>query len=211
MNKVYIIAKTQAVTPEEYRQYIHPIKTRRYGRLVKRALATALKCIQESGIDQPDAIINGTALGSWEDSEKILDGMTAEGEDVSMPTHFMLCTHNMVASIIGIYTHNHGYNNTYSQGKVSLESAMLDAFLQLQMGKIKTALVCQNDELTPGLKDKIEKAGLHPANLVNDDAIAYMLSTEKGEHAIAEISDIIIHHTPHGDEAKIITIPCTNQ
>jgi hypothetical protein len=137
--------------------------------------------------------------------------MTAEGEDVSMPTHFMLCTHNTVASIIGIYTHNHGYNNTYSQGKVSLESAMLDAFLQLQMGKIKTALVCQNDELTPGLKDKIEKAGLHPANLVNDDAIAYMLSTEKGEHAIAEISDIIIHHTPHGDEAKIITIPCTNQ
>jgi 3-oxoacyl-(acyl-carrier-protein) synthase len=114
-NKVYVIAMAHDIPEADYRNYVSPMKTRRYSRLLKRALVTALKCMQDSGIAQPDAIISGTALGSLEESEHILDGLVTEGETVSMPTQFMLCTHNAVASLIGIYTHNVGYNNTFSQ------------------------------------------------------------------------------------------------
>lgn len=204
-NKVYILSAVQDVPEEDYRNYINPMKTRRYGRLLKRALVTALKCLHDSGIAHPDAIINGTALGSIEDSEKILEGLASEGENVSMPTHFMLCTHNAVASLIGIYTQSHGYNCTYSQGPVSFESALLDAFLQLKSGQIKTALVCANDELTPSLKAKLSKAGL-ASDCIKDRSLAWMLSSEKGEKALYELTNVeILHRKGEPDEAKIET------
>ena len=59
---MYVIAEVDNVSETEYREYLNPIKTRRYGRLLKRALVSAMKAIKISGIGQPDAIINGTAL-----------------------------------------------------------------------------------------------------------------------------------------------------
>lgn len=202
MNKVYVIAYTKGVKAGEYSQYINKMKTRRYGKLLKRALATAVKCMQESGIPQPDAILNGTALGSWEDSEKILDGLVHEGEEINMPTHFMLCTHNAVASVIAVYTRNHGYNNTYSQGRVSFESALLDAFLQIRSGRIHSALVCSNDEITPGLKEKMTSAGLSD-DFVKDHSLAVMLSDTPGRHPLEELESVEIRHHTDGDHATL--------
>lgn len=203
MNKVYVIARTEAVAETEYRNFVSPMKLRRYGRLMRRALVTAIKCMQDSGVTQPDAIINGTAMGSLLDSEEILNALHQEGESMSMPTRFMLCTHNAVATLIGIYTHNHGYNNTYSQGSVSLESALLDAFLQIKMGRISTALVCANDELTPVLTAAMRQAGIDE-NYYKDRSVAFMLSKNPGEHPLGEILDIrLTHNKESGDSAKI--------
>lgn len=202
-NKVYVISIVRDLPEEDYRHYVNPMQTRRYGRLLKRALATALKCIHDSGIAHPDAIINGTDMGSWEESEHLLDGLATEGEAVSMPTHFMLCTHNTVASLIGIYTHSHGYNNTYSQRGASFESAVLDAFLQLKQGRIRHALVCANDELTPGLRAKMERAGVDPST-VSDRSVAMMLSVDRGEHPLYEITDVeLTHRKGSGDSGHI--------
>ncbi len=213
-NKVYVIAQAQDIPQEEYRNYINPIKTRRYGRLLKRALVTALKAMKDSGVEHPDAIINGTALGCWEESEHLLDGLVAEGESVSMPTHFMQSTHNTVAAMIGIYTKSHGYNSTYSQGRISFESAMLDAFLQLKSGMIHTALVCENDEITPELQAMLEKIELEDGVAV-DRSRAVMLcdSSYLEQHSelqpICEIEDVLIsHHTHEGDTAEIKYKPC---
>ena len=172
-------------------------------------MVTALKCLKDGGVSQPDAIINGTALGSIEETENILDGLVEEGEDVSMPTQFMLCTHNSVASLIGIYTGNHGYNATYSQGRVSFESALLDAFVQLKLGRIKTALVTVNDAITPLLRMKMKEAGMVVDETL-DRSIAILLSTEKGEKPLHELVDVrIFHERGRGDVAEIETIaPC---
>ncbi|HEY9542398.1 beta-ketoacyl synthase chain length factor [Prevotella sp.] len=202
-NKVYILAEVTDVPQTEYRDYLNPMKARRYGRLLKRALVTALKAISLSGIDHPDAIINGTALGCVEHSEQLLDALAAEGEEVSMPTHFMQSTHNTIASLIAIHTANHGYNSTYSHGTISFESALLDAFLQIRQGRIKTALVCANDELTPSLRLKLEAAAL-PVS-VADRSWAVMLSSEKTDRALKEIIDIRLSHDPSsGDTAEVI-------
>lgn len=203
-NKVYVIGRAENVPEEEYRRYLNPMKTRRYGRLLKRALATALKVIGETGVEHPDAIINGTALGCLEETEYLLNGLALEGEEVSMPTHFMQSTHNTVASLIGIYTHTHGYNCTYSHRKISFECAMQDAFIQMKVGKIRTALVCANDELPPGVKkifndlgfgkELVDGNSIPMVGVATDRSVAVMLSTVPGEHPLAEITAIEIWH-----------------
>lgn len=202
-NNVYVIAEVDNVSETEYLEYLNPIKTRRYGRFLKRGLVTAMKAIKISGIGKPDAIINGTTLGCIENSEKLLTALSVEGESASMPTNFMQSTHNTIASLIGLYTHNHGYNCTYSHKNISFESGMLDAYMQIKLGKIKTALVCANDEITPDLHSKADKAG--SKSDVKDRSIAVVLSSDKTDKACKMIKDIMISHdSVNGDTAEII-------
>ncbi len=203
-NKVYIIAEVTNVPEAEYRDYLNPMKARRYGRLLRRALVTALKAIKESGVDQPDAIINGTAMGCIENTERMLDALATEGEQMSMPTNFMQSTHNTIASLIAIHMGNHGYNSTYAHGRISFESALLDAFLQIKSGRIRTALVCANDEITPALQAKHQAAGT--VCVAEDRSIAVVLSSEKSVGACKELVDIRLrHHPQNGDTSEIIT------
>lgn len=205
-NKVYVLAVVRDVPEAEYRNYVSPLKMRRYGRLLKRALVTALKCMEEGGVPFPATIFNGTALGSIEESEKILEGLVQEGEDVSMPTQFMLCTHNSVASLIGIHLECHGYNSTYSQGRVSFECALQDAFIQLKLGRISTALVMANDALTPSLREKMEAVGMAVDETL-DRSIAVMLSTKLYSQPLYELVNVqVFHRKGEGDTAKIETV-----
>ena len=204
-NKVYILADIREVSAEDYGLYLDPRRTRRYGTLFKRALVTALKAMKESGIEQPDAIINGTALGCVADSEALLRGLAEEGESVSMPTHFMQSTHNTVASLIALYTHNHGYNCTYSQGNVSFECALMDAFLQLKMGHIRTSYVSYNDVITAELQHNMAETGAQLG--VSDKSRGLILSVENNGRALQELVDVRVWHDSKGDHAEIKTMP----
>lgn len=203
---VYIVARTENVPTAEYREYINPMKTRRLGRMMKAALVSALKTLRMSETPQPDIIINGTRFGCLEDSEKLLDALVAEGEEASMPTHFMQSTHNTVATQIAISTKNHGYNATYSQGAVSFECALLDAFLQLRSGEARTALVCCNDALTDSLREKFLAVGLPADEYKTGMSLAVMLSVECGNHAIAELQDVSVRHNADGTDVAEISI-----
>lgn len=205
--KVYILADVSSATSEEMAALLNPRRTRRYGPLMKRALTVALKALKESGVEQPDAILNGTALGSLDDTEKMLDAQTAEGEAASTPTHFMQSTHNTVASLVALYIHNHGYNSTYSQGAVSFESALLDAFLQIKLGRIHTALVMVNDQPTDRLRQWMEQWEMgNAADL--DRSRAVVLSDEKGLHPLGELVDVVISHLRgQGDQAEVKVAP----
>ena len=201
MNKVYVTAVVKDVPAEEYGQYLPPMKARRMGKLQKRALVTALKAMEISGIGDPDAILNGTAMGCMEHTMQLLDGLHEEGEAVSMPTAFMQSTHNTVASQIAIFTKNHGYNTTYSHRAISFELALQDAFLQLRAGRLRTALVCANDELTELQRQQPRFFGQLE---VQDRSEAWMLSIEPGEHPLYELENVkIIHEKGAEDRAEI--------
>ena len=201
MNRVYVTAIVKDVPAEEYSRYLPPMKARRMGKLQKRALVTALKAMEISGIGEPDAILNGTAMGCMENTVQMLNGLAAEGEAMNMPTCFMQSTHNTVASMMAIYTKNHGYNNTYSHRTVSFELALQDAFLRLRTGRLRTALVCANDELTdlqlhnPTFFGQLE---------VLDRSEAWMLSVEPGGNPLYEIENVrVIHQKGAEDRAEI--------
>lgn len=146
---VYILAHN--ILPEDsdpdFKQYMKPGDARRLGRLLKRTLALSLQTMHDGGIAQPDAIITATVWGSMESSEKFLLDMLANGEEMLQPTNFMQSTHNTISSLIAIQTQNHGYNNTHSQGATSLQCALQDAWTQMQLGQIHSALVGLHDSL----------------------------------------------------------------
>ena len=202
MNRVYVTAIVKDVPAAEYSRYLPPMKARRMGKLQKRALVTALKAMEISGIGEPDAILNGTAMGCMENTVQMLNGLAAEGEAMNMPTCFMQSTHNTVASMIAIYTKNHGYNNTYSHRTVSFELALQDAFLRLRTGRLRTALVCANDELT---ELQLHNPTFFGQLEVLDRSEAWMLSVEPGGNPLYEIENVrVIHQKGAEDRAEII-------
>lgn len=201
MNKVYVTAIVKDVPAEEYGQYLPPMKARRMGKLQKRALVTALKAMEISGVGEPDAILNGTAMGCMENTVQLLNGLQAEGEEVNMPTCFMQSTHNTVASMIAIYTKNHGYNTTYSHRTISFELALQDALMRLLTGRIRTALVCANDELTELQQQQPRFFGQLE---VQDRSEAWILSVEPGEYPLYELENVQIIHKKGQEDHAII-------
>jgi len=180
----------------QFREWLNPMEARRMGKLMKRALVTAMKAMGDSGISQPDAIVTGTGLGCIENTLLFLDQICREGEEMLKPTNFMQSTHNTVSSLIAIHQKCHGYNTTYSHQAISFESALLDAFLQLRLGDIQTALVTGNDELTPEYFAVLQRSGYigQPGQATASEAsVAMMLTTDKTD-ALCEISEMKMHY-----------------
>ena len=132
--------------PETELPRIPPLVARRLSGVLRRALLTSLVTLKRSGIEQPQAIVTGTALGCVEETEKFLRELANDGEGSLKPTNFIHSTHNTISSLIAIHTHCHGYNSTYAHGQRSLESALTDAWLQIALGDLDTALVGWHDE-----------------------------------------------------------------
>lgn len=189
MNKVYIISEKKDLRKEEYLYGLDLTRTRRMDTILIQALGTALECIKDSGITQPDAIINATEYGCYEQDQIILRS-TKNGSKLNMASHFMLSTPNTVATTIGIYLRNHGYNCTYSQGKVSYGLALQDAFIKIKMGFVQNALVCLNDYVEGPPK--------------NSKSSAIMLSS-KPRKGCKEILDVNIVHHDKKDQYELST------
>lgn len=143
----------------DYKSYVTPIEARRMGNILKRALATSIEAMRESGIENPDACITGTGLGCIENTELFLDALCRDGEQLLKPTYFMQSTHNTISSLIAIKNKLHGYNATYAHKGISFDSALQDAWLQLCSDSIKSALVGGHDEMTPSYFKLLEKIG----------------------------------------------------
>ena len=202
-----------------FREWLNPMESRRLGKLLKRALVTATEAMTKSGITQPDAVITGTGLGCIENTELLLNQMCREGDDTLKPTNFMQSTHNTISSLIAINSHCHGYNSTYSHKAISFDRALHDAFLQMSLGDIGTALVTGNDEMTPSFFTILQRAGYlgQPGQVPATEAsMAMMLSTE-AEGALCELKDIrltshhsslITHHSSLPDAILIGTNGC---
>ena len=191
----------RSVEPD-FRDYLTPMEARRMGKLLKRALVTSLHAINQAGMEHPDAIITGTGLGCIDDTEQFLNAMCKEGEQYLKPTPFMQSTHNTISSLIGVYTKNHGYNNTYSHNGISFESALLDAWLQFGLNRIDSALVGAHDEVTPLWYSLLKKQGYVTENdLAGECSVSFILDTNSSG-SLCELSGIKILHAPTPNELE---------
>lgn len=177
---IKVLSKVEITSEEELaeiRDYVKPLEARRMGKIMKSSLLSSLKTLNKAGIEKPDAIITGTAMGCLENSEQLLMQLINEGETSLKPTYFMQSTHNTISSNIAIRLGCHGYNVTYTQDDESLEWAMRDAKQLLRSGKYKTVLVGCHDETTPLYRKLMERLGYK--NLPSLHSIAIVLSCGK--------------------------------
>ena len=177
---IKVLSKVEITSEEELaeiRDYVKPLEARRMGKIMKSSLLSSLKALNMAGIEKPDAIITGTAMGCLENTEQLLMQLINEGETSLKPTYFMQSTHNTISSNIAIRLGCHGYNITYTQDDESLEWAMRDAKQLLRSGKYKTVLVGCHDETTPLYRQLMERLGYK--NMPSLHSTAIVLSCGK--------------------------------
>lgn len=174
---------------------IAPAESRRMSRILKRAAATALTALGEAGVAVPDAIITGTGMGCFENSEKFLLDLCRYGESCLKPTLFMQSTHNTVSALIAIMLRCHGYNNTYSHKDVSFESALLDAWMHIASGGATTVLAGSHDEVTPLTAAAMRST--HPEYaMVSEASVSAVLSAEPSASTLCELESVTIVNRP---------------
>jgi len=130
-----------------YKEFLQPNMARRMARIIKMSIAASTTCMKEAGIEQPDAIITGTALGCLEDTEKFLLAIIENDEQFLTPTSFIQSTHNTVGAQIALQLKCMNYNFTYVHKGFSFENSLIDALMLIAEGEAKNILVGAHDEM----------------------------------------------------------------
>ncbi len=140
-----------------YKEFINPIQLRRMSKLIKMGISASKICLADAGIENPGAIITGTGLGLVGDTEKFLNMVIDNDEELLAPTAFIQSTHNTISGQVAIALKCFNYNNTYSHRGFSFESALLDGMLLINDKDAENVLVGGFDEITPEHHQIIKK------------------------------------------------------
>jgi 3-oxoacyl-(acyl-carrier-protein) synthase len=193
----------------QYNKFIDPMAARRMSRIIKMGVCSALKCLKEAGVTNPDAIITGTGLGCIEDTEKFLISLYDNEEKLLNPTPFIQSTHNTVGASIALILKCNNYNNTYVHRGFSFENALIDSMMFLQENHSNNVLTGGVDELTTNSFIITDRLGLwkkEPLNnlklldyksngsLAGEGAAFFVLSNLKNEKSIAKLYSVNIFY-----------------
>ena len=195
-----------------YRDFIDPMIARRMSRIVKMGVCGALRCMHDTGISMPDAILAGTGLGCLEDTEKFLGSVFANEEKLLNPTPFIQSTHNTIAGAIALAIKCHNYNATYTHRGFSFESALEDALLHLDENPELNLLVGAFDELTTNSYNITQRMGLwknHPVNSrelltyqtrgsLPGEGVAFFMLGGKRDSDMAVLRSVKVFYKPKG-------------
>lgn len=138
-------------TEPAYKEYISAASMRRMSHIIKMGLTAGLMSLKKAGAEKPDAIIIGTGIGCYEDTDSFLRSMSDNNEQLLTPTAFIQSTHNTVGGQLALTTKCNGTNFTYVHQNLSFEYALLDSMMLLNEKEATTVLVGAIDEITPSL------------------------------------------------------------
>ncbi len=189
----------------QYNEFLEPMISRRMSRIIKMGVCSALKCLREAGIDNPDAIIAGTGQGCLEDTEKFLESVYENEENYLNPTPFIQSTHNTVSSAIALILKCNSYNNTYAHRGFAFENALLDGMMYLQENPGTNVLVGAIEEITQNSLTITDRLGFWKKEPVNN--LRLLDYKSKGTIAGEGVSFFVLsdHKTP-GTIAKLVSV-----
>ena len=193
----------------KFSDYLPPLVSRRMCNLIKRAIITSRVALKEANIEIPEAIISGTGLGCIGNTEKFMNAIIENGEEMLPPSYFMQSTHNVLSSSIAIDLKCHSYNNTFVHRGTSFEQALYDALLMFNQSSIHNALVGGFDEMTPNYFTLLAKAGYwnksedgfneeHPC-FAGEVAASFALTDKATPQSLCRIEGIKILYKPSAE------------
>lgn len=197
----FVPGKQIAIVEPDYKTLI-PDATlrRRMSRFVRLGVATGMQCLNNFK-DQPvDAILTATGYGCLEDSEKFMNNLLNNEEQMLTPTAFIQSTFNTIGAQIAQLSQNHGYNNTYTHRAHSFESALLDAISLLEEAEAHHVLVGAMDEMTPTLYRIMERLRLWRHAMAGEGAHFAVLSDTPSPEVYATLHGIEIYNAPYDED-----------
>ncbi len=144
-----------------YTAYIQPMQLRRMSKAVRMGIGASRMAMQQAGIEKPDAMSLGTAMGCLQDTEHFLSKMVSQEEQMLTPTSFIQSTHNTVGGQIALLAGCYGHNLTYVHRGHSFEHAMINAQLYLNDHPTHNILVGGIDELTDSSLKVMKATGVY--------------------------------------------------
>lgn len=212
-----------AVSPD-YKSFIPPRALRRMSKAIRMGLTSAKIALKQAGITKPDAIVTGTGEGCKQDTEKFLEAILNQDENLLTPTAFIQSTHNTIGGQLAQNLECTGYNVTYTQNSASLESALIDAqLLFLEQPDLNSVLVGGVDELSKKissfmyLDNQLKEQVISNSDLLKSDSSGtitsegahfFSISAEKSEKTYAELIDVSVFQakTPGDVSEKILKL-----
>jgi len=207
-----------AIEPS-YKEYIAPNLLRRMGRAIKMGVTTASIAIKNAGVTNVDAIITGTGLGCFEDSERFLLALLNNEEQFLTPTSFIQSTHNTVGSQIALIMKCHNYNFTYVHRGFSFESCLQDAMMLFNEGK-ESILIGGVEEHTPNYVNLYRRAKKFqeqnptvpywksetPGTQMGEGAAFFVLNKHPTEKSVACVEGIQTLYKPKTTEDILVKL-----
>jgi hypothetical protein len=193
----------QAQEPD-YRGLFPPAQLRRFSRISRMALAAARRAVENTGRTGVDAVITGTGLGCFAESEKFLDAIRDRGEELLNPSVFIQTTHHAASAQVAFALDCRGYHNNYCHRAFSFETALLDASLLVAEGAARRVLVGGMDELVPTYVAYLRAAGLMeppaglPGPVLGEGAGFFVLCEERGGSDLARLLGSGFTYAPGG-------------
>lgn len=206
----YFGNRLNCVEPD-YKTIIDVKLIRRMSRIIKMGVAAAMECLQQAGVQVPDAIVTGTAYGCLEDTGIFLTRMVEQQEELLAPTAFIQSTHNTVGAQIALMLHCNGYNNVFVHRAFSFESALLDAIMLLKEGDASNVLVGGVDEITNTSHAILSRFGLYKREAISnlnlfstaskgtiagEGAAFFLLASEASQNDYAQVDALTTFYKP---------------
>lgn len=163
----YRNSRLTSIEPD-YSEAIDPRSIRRMSRIIKMSVASALACLKDAGISNPDAIVTGTAYGCLEDTGIFLTNIIQENEEPVTPVAFVQSTHNTIGAQMALLIKCSRYNNTFVSGGASFENALLDGLMLLSENNAADILVGGMDEITDMSHSVLSRLGLYKRQPVSN-------------------------------------------
>lgn len=211
---IYNTGKLLAAEPD-YTGYIPPMQLRRMSKAVRMGIAASKVAMQHAGIEKPDAISIGTAMGCLQDTEVFLNKMTEQDEQMLTPTAFIQSTHNTVGGQIALLAGCYGHNLTYVHRGHSFEHALINAQLYLNQHPGEKILAGGIDELTDNSLSVMQQCGMYTKGdttaedilasknngaLAGEGAGFFIAGSDPDPNALV-VKDIALFHTHEEAEA----------
>ena len=162
---------------------------RRMSRMIKMGVACGLECLKDISPEKIDAIITATGLGCLADTEKFMNALIDNREQMLNPTAFIQSTFNTVGAQIALLLKIHAYNVTYVHRGLSFESALIDGIMSIAEGK-QQVLAGAMDEITPTSHIIQQRLGLLKGTTAGEGAQFFLLSAQKEEQTFAELKGV---------------------
>ncbi len=205
----------------DYKEFLSPTELRRISRVLKLGWSAAKSCLDDAALSLPDAIITGTGLGCYRETQKFIYSMYENKEMLLSPTPFIQSSHGSIAAQIAMKTGCRDYNMTYAHRGFSFESALLDALMLLNEGHFQSVLTGGVDEMGKKQYVSFDRIGYWKKQYVSnldllkndsDGTIAgegstfFLLQNFKGTNTYARIKSVHVFSNLSGNvdvEARI--------
>ncbi len=171
-------------------------------RLTRIGLVTAIECLKDAGISQPEAILTGTGKGSLHDTEKFMHAIREFQEGTLNPSPFIQSTYNSLNGLIGLHHQVNSYNTTYVHSGFSLEHAMLDAALLFGDNTIGNALIGAFEEMTDEHYIIKEKLGFWKNGAVSGEGCFFFYAEKDKNGSALAIEDIKLWFEPEENQIR---------